>query len=206
MSLSDILRKALIARGIHAAEIERAIDVPRDSINRFLSGEQSLQLQSAEKLARFLGIGFVAPEWLINETADPTNCLQRIAKAINLARPSLKCPMTTGHFFTVTEIEPSVKLEVLRRARGRGTVVAVGLAFNSGSKALNRKQADRYRAILEIPNPPFDVEWFPSPKTNCYLTAVRSVPPASEAMDKFLNSCVGAALWFADFRYGRQKK
>ena len=207
LKLSDLLREALRCSGKPLVEIERITGVPRDSLGRFLSGEQSLRLDSAEKLAACFSITCVAPAWIgaggRAALAKPENFLHLLAQSLNSARPDLECPQTNGHFFTVCEIEPSVKMEVLRRARGRETVIVIGLAFNSGSGSLNRQQAKRYERFLHLEKPPFAIERFPSPKINCYLTAVFPVPGVAERKDQFLASLLNAAIWFVDRDYGR---
>ena len=71
----------------------------------------------------------------------PSERINEIADAVNAANPELAVAHTNGHFTTVGQIAPAVKLEVLVRRRGRGHVIEVGVVCNSKDPDRNRENA-----------------------------------------------------------------
>ncbi|MBL8815963.1 MAG: hypothetical protein JNL58_08020 [Planctomyces sp.] len=60
--MSDVLRETIRKSGIPLLTLSRAAGVERASIRRFLSGEQSLRLDCADKLAAHFGLVLVRDE------------------------------------------------------------------------------------------------------------------------------------------------
>jgi hypothetical protein len=58
-SLPDVLRKAIADSGVPLLVLERETGVVRASVMRFLRGDQSLRLDKADALARYLGLRLV---------------------------------------------------------------------------------------------------------------------------------------------------
>jgi plasmid maintenance system antidote protein VapI len=54
--LTDPLRKRIIDSGISVKKLSEQTEVDRASISRFLSGERSLRLDVADKLAAYFGM------------------------------------------------------------------------------------------------------------------------------------------------------
>jgi len=208
-NLGDLLKLAIRDSGKPLAEIERSTGVARDSIARFVYDEHTLRLDSAEKLAGYFCISATGeatskPRRRVLRRRPDTGAsdiLGQIASALDSKRSALKIPKPKGHFFTVVEIEPSVKLEVLRRARGNSTVIAIGLAFNSGSASLNHRRADRFLSYLKRKCPPSAIEEFPARKTNCYLTCVKAIHGGSQSDDDIVEWAVSVASWFLQHDY-----
>jgi len=55
-SMSDILKKAILASRLSNLSLAKQAGVNRQSIARFLSGETTITLEQAERLAAFLGL------------------------------------------------------------------------------------------------------------------------------------------------------
>ena len=55
-TISDVLRQVIVDSGMAYIAIERETGVMRDSISRFVRGEQSLRLDMADRLAIYFGI------------------------------------------------------------------------------------------------------------------------------------------------------
>ena len=55
-TLSDVLRRAIRESGEPYLRLEQETGVHRASISRFVSGERSLRLDVADKLAAYLGL------------------------------------------------------------------------------------------------------------------------------------------------------
>ena len=54
--MTDLLRKAIADSGMSFQGIERETGILRQSLMKFVRGEQSLRLDLADKLAAFFGI------------------------------------------------------------------------------------------------------------------------------------------------------
>ena len=54
--MTELLRQALAERTESLRAIERATGVPNPPMVRFLAGKQTLRLDTAEKLAAYIGI------------------------------------------------------------------------------------------------------------------------------------------------------
>ena len=54
--ITDVLRQAILDSGLAYIELERQTGVMRDSISRFVRGQQSLRLDMADKLVAYFGI------------------------------------------------------------------------------------------------------------------------------------------------------
>jgi hypothetical protein len=57
--LSKVLRQTIIKSKTPLLVLERETAVPRASVRRFLAGKQSLRLDAAGKLAKYLGLELV---------------------------------------------------------------------------------------------------------------------------------------------------
>jgi plasmid maintenance system antidote protein VapI len=57
--ISDLLRRTIAESGIAYYSLEREIGVKRSSILRFVRGEQSIQLDLADRLAAYFGLKLV---------------------------------------------------------------------------------------------------------------------------------------------------
>ena len=55
-TLTETLRQAIADSGLPFAELERKTGVIRQSLMKFVPGEQSLRLDMADKLAEFFGL------------------------------------------------------------------------------------------------------------------------------------------------------
>lgn len=54
--MTDALRQAILASGMTFKALERETGVKRQSLMKFVRGEQSLRLDLADKLAAYFGI------------------------------------------------------------------------------------------------------------------------------------------------------
>jgi plasmid maintenance system antidote protein VapI len=54
--ISDLLRRTIVESGVSYNALQRETGVARASIMRFVRGSQSLQLDRADRLAKFLGL------------------------------------------------------------------------------------------------------------------------------------------------------
>jgi len=54
--MSDVLRKAVTATGESVTTVARGAGIPQPVLYRFMTGERDMRLQTAEKLAAFLGL------------------------------------------------------------------------------------------------------------------------------------------------------
>jgi plasmid maintenance system antidote protein VapI len=54
--ITDLLRRTIVESGIPYLKIEQATGIHRASISRFVTGERSLRLDVADKLAEYLGL------------------------------------------------------------------------------------------------------------------------------------------------------
>ncbi len=59
-SMTQALRDAIAASGFSFKAMERATGISRQSLMKFAAGEQSLRLESADKLASFFEIRVVS--------------------------------------------------------------------------------------------------------------------------------------------------
>jgi len=55
-AISDALRKAVVDSGLPFLKLEQATGVKRQSLMKFMAGEQSLRLDIADKLAAYFGL------------------------------------------------------------------------------------------------------------------------------------------------------
>lgn len=55
-NMSDILRKAIVKSGLSDLNLATQAGVNRQSIARFVSGQTTITLEQAERLAAFLGL------------------------------------------------------------------------------------------------------------------------------------------------------
>lgn len=55
-TISGVLRRAIVDSGVPYLTLEQATGVNRQSIARFVAGENSLRLDKADRLATYLGI------------------------------------------------------------------------------------------------------------------------------------------------------
>jgi plasmid maintenance system antidote protein VapI len=55
-TMTEALKRAIAASGMAHIAIERATDVKRASIMRFMRGERSLRLDLADRLAEYFGL------------------------------------------------------------------------------------------------------------------------------------------------------
>jgi plasmid maintenance system antidote protein VapI len=60
MGILDDLRQAVTADGRSQVAIAKAADIHHVSLSRFMTGASDLSIEAAEKLAKALGIVFVA--------------------------------------------------------------------------------------------------------------------------------------------------
>jgi plasmid maintenance system antidote protein VapI len=58
-SLSEVLRRTIAESGNSYKALARETGVARASIQRFVDGRQSIRLDMADRLARFLGLVFM---------------------------------------------------------------------------------------------------------------------------------------------------
>ena len=56
VSLAAQLRKAIKASGLTQYRIAKDTGVPQPVVNRFVNGERSITLETADKLCRYLGL------------------------------------------------------------------------------------------------------------------------------------------------------
>jgi plasmid maintenance system antidote protein VapI len=59
-TIADILRRTIKESGIPPEEIERETGIKRRTIREFLSGAQSMQIASADRLAEYFKLALVA--------------------------------------------------------------------------------------------------------------------------------------------------
>jgi plasmid maintenance system antidote protein VapI len=60
--LTDVLRRAILDSGTPMLALAKAAGVERMSIARFISGERSLRLDKADRLAAYFGLALVKRE------------------------------------------------------------------------------------------------------------------------------------------------
>lgn len=61
-SLETILRQALLDTGWNANQISRATGVPQPMVYRFLKGQRSIKIGTADRFCRLLGMTFTKPK------------------------------------------------------------------------------------------------------------------------------------------------
>ncbi|MFL5342050.1 MAG: helix-turn-helix domain-containing protein [Gemmataceae bacterium] len=54
--ITDLLRRTIVESGVPYLTIEQATGIHRASISRFVTGERSLRLDVADKLAAYFGL------------------------------------------------------------------------------------------------------------------------------------------------------
>jgi plasmid maintenance system antidote protein VapI len=60
--ITEVLRRVIAQSGISHAALERATGVKRQSIMRFVRGDQTIYLDMADKLAAYFGLKLIKPE------------------------------------------------------------------------------------------------------------------------------------------------
>lgn len=58
-SISSVLRQTVVESGVPLLALQRHTGVTRDSIRRFVNGQQSLRLDMADALADYFGLQLV---------------------------------------------------------------------------------------------------------------------------------------------------
>lgn len=206
--ISEKLRTLIQESGLPLKEIEGHTGVSADSIARFLNGTQSLRLTSAEDLLRFfrVTVSIDAPRSQMTGRMSPAGKSPAMSRLINLIAEAAGIQrQTSGHFLTVEEIkEGAVKIQLLRRSRGRETVIAAGIACDSNDPGRNRANGLRYERTLLAHAPPGTIERFPTAKSNWYLTIVRPIPSDPNQLATYIEGMASVVRWLMSLPYGKE--
>ena len=140
-TIADVLRAAIERSGLTPCRIDKETGISASNLGRFVRGKSSIQLNSADRLAAYLGLRLVP-----NPDAVPAGPTPE-----DLARPTLATrePKPTMTDVLKDAIERS-GLPCYRIAREAGIAESGLSRFLKGESSLHLKNADRLAAYLGL--------------------------------------------------------